>query len=470
MNEPVSLRRVLKFRTVVSTSTGLAYAAISLLSCIQLASSFSGDSDSGWVAILIAGALAILAALCFSELNALYPTAAAVRLYMKEAFSDNFSLIITFGYLLTIIAVIAADSYVVGSAITYAFNLPNWASLVWILALLGLSMGANLRGIKIAGLLQDITTYGLLAFIIIISLISLGQHGFQLRSPFEAFGQPVGLLNAVAIGVFIFSGFEWVTPLSEEINDIGQIPRGMFISLGLLGISYALFTVASSHVLNVHSPAIFNSPVPQMLLARAALGQVGIWLMLIATLFTAVMTFNGGFATASRFLYAAAREDVLPPAFARISISFAVPYVAVIFLAVSSAAIAVLIYFTNLFTILILLGAVLEALIYTIAGLCVIRLRRRQPEAARAFRIRGGLFFPILTVIIFGLLGILASLALGSNIMPGLPLLITIGLMGISALYVFLVIPKLRAAAAARQATRRRRPQRDNVSTKVKQG
>jgi len=459
MNEPVSLRRVLKFRTIVSTSTGLAYAAISLLSCIQLASSLSGDS--GWIAIFIAGLLAILAALCFSELNALYPTAAAVRLYMKEAFNDNFSLIMTFGYMLTIVAIIAADSYIVGSAITYAFHLPNWASLIWIMALLGLSAGANLRGIKIAGLLQDITTYSLLAFVIIISLISLGEHGFQLRSPFAAFGDPVNLINAVAIGVFIFSGFEWITPLSEEINDIGQIPRGMFISLGLLGISYALFTVASSHLLNVHSASVINSPVPQMLLANAALGQVGIWLMLIATLFTAVMTFNGGFATASRFLYAAAREDVLPPIFSRISISFAVPYVAVLALAVASAVIAILIFLTNQFESVILVGAVLEGMIYTIAGLCVIRLRKRRPDAPRAFHIRGGLFFPILTVIIFGLLAVLASLGIGSNVFPGQPLIITLVILALSALYVFLYIPRLRTAAAARQATRRRRPQRE---------
>jgi amino acid transporter len=431
-----------------------------------LASLLGGDS--GWIAILSAGLLAILAALCFSELNSLYPTAAAIRLYMNEAFNENFSLIITFGYLITIIAVIAADSYVVGSAITYAFNLPNWASLIWILVLLGLATGANLRGIKIAGLLQDITTYSLLIFIIVISLISLAQHGFQLRSPFDALGQPLNLALAIATGVFIFSGFEWVTPLSEEINDISQIPRGMLISLGLLGISYALFTVASSHLLDVHNPAVNNSPVPQMLLAKAALGQVGIWLMLIATLFTAVMTFNGGFATASRFLYAAAREDVLPPIFARLSVSFAVPYAALLFLAISSAAIAIVIFFTNLFSVLILLGAVLEALIYVIAGLCVIRLRKRQPDAARAFRIRGGLFFPILTLIVFGLLGILAGLAPGTpGVMLGLPLIITIAMMGLSALYVFLVIPKLRSAAAARQALRRRRPPREAPGTEV---
>ncbi|HVB62982.1 MAG TPA: APC family permease [Ktedonobacteraceae bacterium] len=458
MSSPVTLRRVLKFRTVVSTSTGLAYAAISFLGCVQLAYYLAGDS--AWIAILISGLLAVLAALCFSELNALYPTAAAIRLYMKEAFNDNFSLVITFGYLLTVVAAIAADSYIVGQAITYTLGLPNWASLIWILALLGLAMGANLRGIKIAGWLQDITTYALLAIAIIVSLIALGEHHFALRTPFAALGDPFNLLNAVAVGVFVFSAFEWVTPLSEEISDIRLIPRGMFIALGLLFISYALFTVAASSTLNVHSAAVANSAVPQLLLSQAILGQAGLWIMLIATLLTAVMTFNGGFATASRFLYAAAREDTLPAAFARISIARAVPYVAVISLTVLSAAIGVLIFATGQFQILILVGAVLEGLIYTIAGLCVIRLRRRQPDAARSFRIAGGLIIPVATIVIFGILAILASLITGSSgLMTGTPLIVTLVIFALSTLYVYLGVPRIRAAAAARRATtRRRRP------------
>ncbi|HEV2661799.1 MAG TPA: APC family permease [Ktedonobacteraceae bacterium] len=460
MSAPVSLRRVLKFRTIVSTSTGLAYAAISLLGCVQIASMLGGDSS--WIALTIAGLLAVLAALCFSELNALYPTSAAIRLYMKEAFNENFSLVITFGYMLTIVAVIAADSYIVGNAITFAFGLPSWASLFWILALLGLAAGANLRGIKIAGLLQDITTYALLVFVVVISLIALSKHNFQLRMPFDAFGHPGALVNAVAVGVFVFSAFEWVTPLSEEIADIRLIPRGMLISLGLLLISYALFSVASSNLLDVHSVAVATSPVPQMLLGKAALGQLGIWLMLIASLCTAVMTFNGGFATASRFLYATAREDTLPPIFARISIRYAVPYVAVSALALFSGIIAIVVFFTGQFQVLILVGAVLEAIIYAVAGLCVMRLRRRRPDAERSFRIKGGIVIPLLTVLIFALLALAA--AVGSStpgIMPITPLLITIALFLVSGLYVFLVVPRLRAAAAARRATtKRRRPER----------
>lgn len=469
MSSPVSLRRVLKFRTIVSTSTGLAYAAISFLGCIQIAALLGGDS--GWIALLIAGLLAILAALCFSELNALYPTAAAIRQYIAAAFNENTSLIISFGYLLTVIAVIAADSYIVGSAISYAFGLPNWASLIWILALLGIAMGANLRGIRIAGLVQDISTYTLLAFAVLISLIALSKHNFQLRMPFDALYHPFNLLNAVAVGVFVFSAFEWVTPLSEEISDIRLIPRGMFVALGLLFISYALFTAASSNLLgvNVQHPGLANSPYPQIVLAQVALGQVGIWLMLLATLLTALMTFNGGFATASRFLYAAAREDTLPSIFSRISISFLVPYVTIIFLTVSSAIIAVIIFFTGQFQVLILVGAVLEGLIYTIAGLCVIQLRRRQPEAERAFRIRGGWIIPIATIIIFGILAILASLGIGSTVvLPGLPLYICLGIFAVSSLYVYFVVPRLRAAGAARRgAKRRRRPGREARSTEV---
>lgn len=460
MSAPVELRRVLPFRTVVSTSTGLAYAAVSLLGCIQLASTLGGDS--GWIAIVIAGLLAYLAALCFSELNALYPSASAIRQYMKEAFNDNFSLIITFGYMLTIVAVIAADSYIVGSAITYAFGLPNWASLIWILALLGLAMGANLSGIKIAGLLQDIATYTLLVVAVVISLIALGQHNFQLRMPFDALSHPVDLLNAVAIGVFVFSAFEWVTPLSEEIANIRLIPRGMFLSLLLLLISYVLFTLASSRVLDLHNPAVATSPVPQLLLGKAVLGQVGLWVMLLATLLTAVMTFNGGFATASRFLYAAAREDTLPPIFARISIPSAVPYIPVIVLATLSALIAIIIFLTHQFQLLILMGAVLEAIVYTIAGICVIRLRQRKRDAERSFRISGGLIIPVATIIIFGLLGLLASLGIGTaGILPGTPLVITLLVFLLSSLYVFFGVPRIRAAAQARRGTTRRRPRRE---------
>jgi amino acid transporter len=207
-----------------------------------------------------------------------------------------------------------------------------------------------------------------------------------------------------------------------------------------------------------------------MLLGQDALGQVGNWLMLIATICTAIMTFNGGFATASRFLYATAREDTLPPLFARLSSTYAVPYIAVIVLALCSALIAVGVFLTNQFQLLILIGAVLEAVIYVMVGLCVWRLRRRKPEAVRMFRIRGGSIVVLLTVGVFGLLAVAASLASDTpGVMVGAPLLITLALFLVSTLYVLFVVPRIRAAAEVRRSsTKRRRPIRDREETTLK--
>ncbi|MGO8947496.1 MAG: APC family permease [Ktedonobacterales bacterium] len=459
------LRRVLPFRTVVSTSTGLAYAAISLVSCVQIAAFMAGDS--AWIALFIAGLLALLAALCFSELNALYPTAAAVRQYIKSSLNEGSSLTIAFGYVVTVVAVIAADSYIVGSAISYFFGQSFWQGsflhqipvMAWIFAILALATVSNLLGIKIAGTLQDITTYALLISLAAISLIALAHGGYHFNQPFNAFHSPGNLVNAVAVGVFTFSAFEWVTPLSEELNDTTSIPRGMFVSLGLLFISYSLFTVACTNLVHIgrlcqHIGAANQvcSPVPQMLLGQAALGEVGIVWMLIATIFTGVMTFNGGFAVASRFLYAAARDATLPPAFAKISTRL-VPWVSILALAISSSVIAVLVTITGATSMLILVGAVLEAMIYAVAGLCVIQLRRRQREAARSFRIPLGWTIPVLSILIFTVLGLAAGLT-----PTPLPLLLTLLIFGVTFIYVWLYVPRLKAQAQVkRPVTRRRR-------------
>src|SRR5205807_8407957 len=135
-------------------------------------------------------------------------------------------------------------------------------------------------------------------FAIGFSTFVLVRHGFHLHAPFGAFGKTGNLIQAVAVGVFVYSGFEWVTPMSEEVRDTGPIPLGMFVAIGLLCLSYTTFTLASTTTLHVASHAVQTSPVPQMLFARRALGDWGVGLMLAATLVTGVMTFNGGIATA----------------------------------------------------------------------------------------------------------------------------------------------------------------------------
>lgn len=450
------LRRALGLRTTVSTSTGLAFAALEYLAAAGLVTYVAGDS--AWIAVGVAGLLALLAWGFFGELNGMFPTAAAIRLYMKRAMDDRAALTITFTYMTTIVLVIAADAFIVGTALAHAFSEPGWVAAVWIVVLLALAVLSNLRGVQVAGTVQDIATYLVLAATMVVGVTALARSHHGLRFPLEPLhGHSVGsLVEAVALGVFLYSAFEWVTTSAEEVRDPKHVHRGMLIAVGLLFIVCSLVTVAMSHVLTRHQ---LDSAYPQLDLGRAALGAAGLWLMAGVTAVTALNTFNGGFITASRFVYGTAREGSLPPQLARLN-QRAVPWVPVLALGVLSLVVALVVAATHSWQVLVAVGAALEAMIYAVAAFCTLRLRAREPERHRPFRVHGLRMLGVAGVLVFGALAVVASVSV-DNHFNAIPLVVIVLAAGLSAFYVLRVLPRIRAAEEARRAARpRRRPTR----------
>ena len=64
----------------------------------------------------------------------MYPTAAGIRLWMSRAMNDRVALIITLTYMTAIILVIAADAFIIGEAIAYAFNNGHTVAIVYVAA------------------------------------------------------------------------------------------------------------------------------------------------------------------------------------------------------------------------------------------------------------------------------------------------------------------------------------------------
>ena len=450
------LRRALGLRTVVSTSTGLAFAAVEYLAAAGLVVYVAGDS--AWIAIGVAGLLALLAWGFFGELNAMFPTAAAIRLYMKRSMDDRSALTITFTYMTTIVLVIAADAFIVGTALTHAFSEPSWVAALWILGLLGAAVASNLRGVRIAGGLQDVATYLVLAATLVVGVAALAKSHHALRFPLSPLHghSPASFIEAVALGVFLFSAFEWVTTSAEEVRHPAHIHRGMLIAIGALFVVTSLVATSMSHVLDHQQ---LKSAYPQLLLGRAAFGQAGLWLMAVVTAMTALNTFNGGFITASRFVYGTAREGSLPRQLAALN-DRAVPWVPVVGLGALSLAVALVVALTHSWQVLVAVGAGLEAMIYAVAALCTLRLRRRAPEHPRPFRVRGIAVLGVAGLVIFSVLALVASLSVDGSFNPA-PLIIIAVCAAISASYVLFVLPKVQAAEARRRAaTGRRRPPR----------
>ena len=166
-----------------------------------------------------------------------------------------------------------------------------------------------------------------------------------------------------------------------------------------------------SHVLD-HRQLV--SAYPQLVLGRAAFGQGGLWLMAVVTAVTAVNTFNGGFITASRFIYATAREGSLPAALARLN-DRAVPWVPVVGLGVVSLVVSLVVEATGSWEVLVAVGAALEGLIYAVAAYCVIRLRSRLPEQPRPFRLPAARLLAGAGMVVFGVLAATASVSVANS-------------------------------------------------------
>lgn len=438
---------MLTLRTVVATSAGLTLSSSTFVAAVQVAGFLAGDA--AWLAILTGGLLCMLAAFCFGELNGMIPSAAGIRLYFSRAFNDRLSLTVSILYMSIILGVIGAESYVLAQVLHEA--LPLVSPLSWILIMFIIVATMNLVGIRIAGWFQDIITYGLILTLVILAGIGLAGVDFRLEAPL-ATGGAMGLVNAVAVGVFLFVGFEWVTPLAEEVTHSRLISRGMLLAIGILSVVYSVFTVAMTAT--VPREMLVDSPVPHLLYARSLFGETGVYAMVVLTLAASITTFNAGLIGVSRFVYASAREHVLPSVFSKVSMRFFTPWVAVLAIFVIGVIVSVATLFTHRYMTLVNMAAAMESIIYILAGLSVIMLRKKMPGAERPYRIPGGYLIPGLCAAVFTLL-VLAIFAE----FPRVFVYIGLGLV-LSWLYVATVVPRLKEKhrQARASARRRRRP------------
>ncbi len=436
-------RKTLTLRTIVATSAGLTLASSSFVAAVQVAIFLVGDS--AWIAILIGGLLCLAAGACFSELNGILPSSAGIRLYFAQAFGERFALTVSIFYMLVIMGVVGAESFILANVLSNA--LPWVTPLIWIIVMQVLATVINIRGIKVAGNFQDLITYGLIASILIISFLGLKKVDFQLTEPLVT-GGLTNLFSAVAVGVFLFVGFEWVTPLAEEVSDSKLISKGMFLAVGMLSIIYAFFTVVMTA--NVPKELLANSPVPQLLFAKAIFGDLGVVLAVIISLGASITTFNAGLLSVSRFFYATAREKALPPVFSKISIRYLTPWVSILSVFVVGLTLSLTVLFTGRYLILVNMAAATESIVYALAGISVLVLRGKINKPEGSFTVPGGSIVPILTTLIFTLLAIGVFY---SEPMAALSLTVLVALVW---WYVVKIVPIIKEKAKKTSRSRRR--------------
>lgn len=443
------LRRAVGLPTVIATSAGLALATISLTATVQLGEGLPGAG--GWLAILVAGGISVLAAWCFAELIGLFPTAAGIKLFIERAFGERTALLFAGLYVVVSVLIVGGEAFVLGAVLNQL--LPAVPLGLWSILFLTGMAGVNLRGVKLTGWVQDLLTWVMLVGLLGLGLWTLLRPGAPPPPlPFNL-GSPGGFIQAVALSVFLFLGFEWVVGLAEEVRDVRLLPRGMGWALLLLTLTYALFHVAL--LTGVERSLLMGSSTPHLLLGQAVLGRVGLIGVGFLSALASATSFNAGLLTASRFLYALGRDGAAPPLVARLHPRWATPWVAILLLFFLCAGMALLLTLVGGLQVIIYLGAAVECLIFCAMAASLLHLRRSMPDAPRPFR--APTIAPFAVLGIYGALLLLLFLPQGSWAEQGRALLLLVGLAIIVGFYT-LLLPRMRAKWGRPAGRPRRRP------------
>jgi APA family basic amino acid/polyamine antiporter len=376
------------------------------------------------VSFVIAGVVAVLAALCYAELASSVPTAGSAYSYAFATAGELVAWIIGWDLFLEFAlgaAVVARGwSGYVGNLLHLPTSLFGEESVVNVGAVL---IVVVLTIVAVLGIRESARVTGALVIVkvaICVFVIVAGAWfvtGANL-TPFVPDGetadvaggvkQPLisaiaglepaafgigGILTAAAVVFFSYTGFEAVANLSEETKRPGRdLPLGL---LGTLALSTVLYVGVSFVVVGMVKYTRIDEGAP----IADAFDQNGLgWASALVSLaavagLTSVILVD--LVTVSRIGFAMGRDGLLPPAIAKVSPRTGTP---VRMTLAYAAVVLVMAAFVPLETLadLVSIGTLFAFVLVSIA---VPVLRRRRPELDRKFRVPWSPVVPILSAL-----------------------------------------------------------------------
>ncbi|MEZ4364258.1 MAG: APC family permease [Kofleriaceae bacterium] len=387
----------------ISVCAGMAMGTSSFL---IVAGAFEALS-AGFVLLAIVAAMTfcVLISSPIAEMAAMFPSSPGVRTYVRQAYGDRVSLFVVFLYLLFVVVAAGAEAYMFGYVVRAI--VPQIGMWVAALALIALVAGVNWLGVTPSRRTQILTTailsLGVLAFgggALVSGVTSASAPAAATLSTGE---QLAALPTVMGICVFLFIGFEWVTPLGFGPDAYARkIPLAMPAGIGLNGLLYLVFVAGIAQVM---SPAeISATPAPQLPLARKLLGDAGLGAALALCVFATTSTFNAGVMGGARLVYALARERRLPAWCAYFHAERGVPRGAIALLAALCAVSTAIIIAWDVQLAAACLASTLICTVYAALMASARKLRQTQAKRRRSFRARfGETPMLVLAILVFGL-------------------------------------------------------------------
>jgi len=391
-----------------------------------------------WV-LLAVGVLVLVVTLSYAEGASAMPEAGGAATFVRRAFSDPAGFVAGWVLFLDYLVVIALAALFVPHYLGAAFGWEAVQEGPWD-AVVGIGVIALVAAIRWTRRVRLYVVAVVISALALVAQLLLAFLGFALVYSSEALrlGTDVGtapswgsIALALSLATLAYTGLETIVNFAAEVREPGfTLPRSLFVGIGVV----VAVNVAVSMVGLSAYPAVPDSEGPdgvasalgtewlQAPLAGVAqaIGDELPWgggaleiFVDVSNAFILVTVLATAMAGGERLAYSMARYDMLPHAFARPE-KGASPTPAATLAAAVIAPVLILIadgvgdgarFLAGLFSFGVLIAM-------TAAQLAVVRLRIREPDLERPFRVPGGVRVRGVVVPVVPIVGAVLTLAL----------------------------------------------------------
>lgn len=359
-------------------------------------------SSAWFIGVWIAGGVyALLGAMTMAELTVMIPKSGGQYVYARRALGEYPAFVVGWTDWISTCGAVAAVSIGLGElardvvpSVSGRESYVAIAGIAVFTAVHWVGVKSGDRAQQLLSLLKTVTLLGVAAACFFVPAASPAATALPLPAI------PTGLAFVAAL-VFVFQnvlysydGWNGISYFGGEMKDPGrEVPRAMAYGVIAVLAVYLALNSAYVHVLGIGGLA--NDKFPAATAANLVFGSTGMGIVRAIMAVTLLGSVNALLMIASRTPYAMSQDHLLPGFVSRVN-GGGTPHLSL----AASAVVTLALVLSGTFQTVLALSAFFYVMQYAITFLSLFVLRRREPDAPRAYRAWGYPWIPGL--VLFG--------------------------------------------------------------------